>query len=55
MGHTVVGCDCAPLAFKQFFEEQKVEFTTRKVDDFEVHTVWPYIFKFPIKDDSMIV
>ena len=45
-GHTVVGCDCAPLAFKEFFAENNVEFTTKKVDDFEVYTVCIWVLFF---------
>ena len=46
MGHTVVGIEFVEEAIEQFFQEQKISFSIKQIEDFKVFTVSFYIRKF---------
>ena len=39
MGHTVVGVEFVESAIEQFFQEQKINFSAKQLDDFKCFTV----------------
>ena len=38
-GHIVVGVEIAPRAVKEFFEEQQLEYTEEKLDNYTLYKV----------------
>ena len=45
MGHTVIGVEFVEDALKQFFQEQNIKYTVKKVDDFMLYTVYYFLFE----------